>query len=84
ALRDAIQSGRRVDLGSFSREDIRRIGRSLNDANLYVLQEKDSIAPDVNVGGSAGYSMDVGEAKLGIIAVASYDNEWRTRTGKQQ
>lgn len=28
--------------------------------------------------------MDVGEAKLGIIAVASYDNEWRTRTGKQQ
>ncbi|WP_407549352.1 TonB-dependent receptor domain-containing protein [Xanthomonas euvesicatoria] len=84
ALRDAIRTGRRVDLGSFSREDIRRIGRSLNDANLYVLQEKDSIAPDVNVGGSAGYSMDVGEARLGIIAVASYDNEWRTRTGKQQ
>lgn len=84
ALRDAIRTGRRVDLGSFSREDIRRIGRSLNDANLYVLQERDSIAPDVNVGGSAGYSMDVGEAKLGIIAVASYDNEWRTRSGKQQ
>ncbi|MCD0247361.1 TonB-dependent receptor domain-containing protein [Xanthomonas melonis] len=84
ALRDAIASGRRVDLGNFSREDIRRIGRSMNNANLYVLQERDSIAPDVNVGGSAGYGLEIGEAKLGILAVASYDNEWRTRTGKQQ
>ncbi len=84
-LRDAMASGRRVDLGEFGREDIRRIGRSLQNANIRVLQEKKSIDPDLSFGGSAGWSMDMGnDARLGFIAVGGFDNEWRTRFGVQQ
>jgi TonB-dependent receptor len=84
ALRDAMATGQRVDLGNFSREDIRRIGRSMNDANLYLLQENDSINPDFKAGASAGYAMDIGEARLGVVAVAKFDSQWRTRFGQQQ
>lgn len=84
-LSDAIATGQRVDLGNFSREDIRRIGRSMQNANIRVLQEKDSIDPDVSFGGSAGYSLDLADSgRLGFIAVAGFDNEWRTRFGVQQ
>lgn len=85
-LQAALATGNRVDLGAnFSREDIRRIGRSFQNANLRLLQEKDSIDPDLNFGFSAGYSMDMGEdAKLGFVAVAGFDNQWRSRFGKQQ
>ncbi|MGY0561421.1 TonB-dependent receptor domain-containing protein [Luteimonas sp. A277] len=84
-LADAMATGRRVDLGEFGREDIRRIGRSLQNANIRVLQEKDSIDPDLSFGGSAGWSMDMGnDARLGFIAVGGFDNEWRTRFGVQQ
>lgn len=85
ALREAMATGQRVDLGNFSREDIRRIGRSLQNANIRVLQEKDSIDPDLSFGGSAGWSMDMGnDARLGFVAVGGFDNEWRTRFGVQQ
>ncbi|WP_407352256.1 TonB-dependent receptor domain-containing protein [Luteimonas sp. R10] len=85
ALKDAIATGQRVDLGNFSREDIRRIGRSMVNANLNVLQEKDSIDPDFEFGGSAGYSMDLGnDSKLGFLAVAGFENKWRTKFGTQQ
>src|SRR5690606_6005603 len=81
-LQDAIATGRRVDLGNFSREDIRRIGRSFQNANLNLLQEKNSIDPDANVGFSAGYSVEMGDdARMGVIAVAGFENEWRTQFG---
>ena len=85
ALSEAIATGRRVDLGSFEREDIRRIGRSLQNANVRLLQEKDSIDPDLSFGGSAGYSLDMGDdGRLGFVAVAGFDNQWRTRFGVQR
>ncbi|TYT25364.1 TonB-dependent receptor plug domain-containing protein [Luteimonas viscosa] len=84
-LQDAIATGQRVDLGNFSREDIRRIGRSFQNANLNVLQEKDSIDPDANFGFSAGWSAEMGDdARMGVIAVAGFENEWRTRFGDQE
>ncbi len=85
-LRDAIASGNRVDLGAnFDREAIRTIGRSINDPNMYVLQEKDSINPDFDFGASAGNSMEIQDGvRLGFVAVAKFENEWRTRTGVQQ
>ncbi len=84
-LSDAIATGQRIDLGNFSREDIRRIGRSFQNANLNLLQEKDSIDPDINFGASGGWSIDLGEdSKLGFVAVAGFENKWRTRFGKEQ
>ena len=83
-LQEAVATGQRIDLGNFSREDLRRIGRSFGNANLNVLQEKDSIDPDASFGGSAGYSADMGAGRLGFVAVAGFENEWRTRFGTEQ
>ena len=64
---------------------IRDFGRAMNDPNQYLLQQKNNIDPDVGFGGSAGTSFDLGESlKLGIVAVGSFENTWRTRTGLQQ
>ncbi len=84
ALQDAIATGQRVDLGNFSREDIRRIGRSFENANVNLLQEKDDIDPDAEFGGSAGYSADMGAGRIGFVAVAGFENEWRTTFGDQE
>src|SRR5690606_5851348 len=62
-----------------------RIGRSLENASVNVLQENDSIDPDVDFGFSAGYSTDMGEdARLGFVAVAGFENQWRTLFGDQE
>ncbi|MGY0504012.1 TonB-dependent receptor domain-containing protein [Luteimonas sp. e5] len=84
-LAEAMAQGKRVDLGNFSREDIRRIGRSFQNANFNLLQENDSIGPDFGFGASAGYSADMGNgARLGLVAAGGFDNSWRTRFGQQQ
>ena len=84
-LASALGSGKRISFGDFSREDIRTIGRSLNNPNLQLRQQKDSIDPDMSFGGSAGFSSEIDDGvKLGGIAVANFSNEWRTRFGKQQ
>jgi len=85
-LRDAIRTGNRIDLGAnFDREAIRTIGRSINDPNMYVLQEKDSINPDFDFGASVGNSMEIDDGvKLGFVAVGKFENEWRSREGVQQ
>jgi TonB-dependent receptor len=85
-LRAALATGNRVDQGAnFNQEEIRTIGRSINNPNLYLLQQKNSIDPDVGFGGSLGYGWDMGgNVRLGVVAVASFKNEWRTRFGQQQ
>ncbi|HLM53159.1 MAG TPA: TonB-dependent receptor [Pseudoxanthomonas sp.] len=80
----ALATGRRVDAGSFSDAELRRIGRSFVNAPLNLIQINDSIDPDLSFGGSAGYSLDIDEGKLGFVAVAGFDNQWRTRIGTQQ
>ena len=85
-LHAALASGQRIVRGAqFDREDIRTIGRSINDANLYLLQQKNSIDPDVEFGGSAGYSAEIDDGlKLGGILVGNFSNQWRTRFGAQR
>lgn len=86
-LRAAVDSRYRIDANSeyYTLEQVQRIGRSLQNANLNILQENDRINPDVNFGFSGGYVMDMGEdAQLGLVAVAGFENEWRTRYGQQR
>ncbi|MFC4728789.1 TonB-dependent receptor domain-containing protein [Coralloluteibacterium thermophilus] len=83
-LRDAIATGNRVDGAFFSQQELARIGRSFVNAPLTLLQETDSVDPDVSFGGSAGYSADMGSFRMGFIAVAGFENKWNTRNGVQQ
>lgn len=51
----------------------------------FALTQKLDVLP-VNFSGSAtgGTSFDVGEARIGVVATASYDNSWQTRDIVQQ
>lgn len=83
-LRQAMNTGNRIDAGFFSEADLQRIGRSFINAPLNLLQQTDSVNPDYSYGGSAGYSADMDFGRMGFIAVAGFDSEWRTRVGQQQ
>lgn len=83
-LADAFASGQFIDAngGHFSLDQVKDIARSLQNANIRLLQEKDSINPDVEFGASGGYVLDLEDSgKLGFIAVAGFENKWRTRFG---
>lgn len=82
---EVIHSHQALTQANYSREWLAAFGSALNNPNLFVLQQKNKIDPDLNFGGSAGTSYDIGDdLKLGVVAVADFKNEWRTRTGKQQ
>jgi TonB-dependent receptor len=85
-LKAAIATGHRIVRGAnFTQADIRTIGRSINNPNLYLLQQKDSIDPDVEFGGSGGFSREIADGvRMGGIAVANFSNQWRTRYGIQR
>lgn len=84
-LREAMESGERIDSSNFSSAELNRIGRSFVNAPLNLMQTTDNISPDVDISASAGRSFDIGESgKLGLIAVAGFKNQWRTRVGVQQ
>jgi len=83
-LSAALDTGRRIDAGSFTDAELRRIGRSFVNAPLNLIQVTDSVNPDFSIGGSAGTSMDMDWGKMGFVAVAGFENKWRTRIGTQQ
>lgn len=81
----ALATGQRINDLNFTAPELRTIGRSFNDPNLYLLQQNDSIDPDFGFGGSGGYVWDLGNgARLGAILVGGFKNEWRSRFGVQQ
>ena len=84
ALAVAFASGSQVTTGpNFSATDIARIGQSLINAPLRLLQEEKT---PVNVGFNiaGGLSSETGLGTLGLIAVAGYDNSWSIRNAVQQ
>ncbi len=83
-LREALATGNRLDAGSFSEEELQRIGRSLANAPLNLIQRTDRLQPDFSGELTGGYSVETGWGSLGVIAVAGFDNSWQTRTGRQQ
>ncbi|HEV2080906.1 MAG TPA: TonB-dependent receptor [Brevundimonas sp.] len=84
-LRDAIATGNRVSAGAdFTQAEIQAIGRDFVNAPLNLLQQQRYIQPNFGVEISGGTSWVVGGGDLGLIAVASYDNDWRTRHAIQQ
>lgn len=85
ALGDAMDTGMLITTGPhFSTEQMKAIGRSMVNAPINVLQTKDEMHPDYSYGIDAGTALDLGGARLGIVATAGLSNSWQTQDGLSQ
>lgn len=79
----AFGSGMAVNSSNFDEQELQRIGQSLVNSPLRLLQRE--ITP-VNFGFdlSGGLKSDSSLGTLGLVAVAGYSNSWTTRQGVQE
>ncbi|QTN20495.1 TonB-dependent receptor [Brevundimonas sp. AJA228-03] len=79
----AFRSGKRIVSSNYTRAEIARIARSLENAPLRLLQEETTpINGSFRV--TTGASTETGLGTLGALLVAGYDNSWRGREGVRQ
>ncbi len=81
-LRNLIDQNRRVDLSSFSAEELEIASESLVNSELNVLQSQ-KFNPDLNVELSAGKTYDLGNFDLGLLALVGYESQFRTRRSER-
>ncbi|PZO07651.1 MAG: TonB-dependent receptor [Alphaproteobacteria bacterium] len=83
ALRAAIGTGRAVNSANLTPQELQRVGQSLVNAPLRLLQREQN---PVNFGFevAGGLSSESSLGTLGLIAVAGYSNDWSYRNGKRQ
>jgi outer membrane receptor protein involved in Fe transport len=84
ALAAAIATGNRVDSGSFTPTELQRIGRSLQNAPLNLLQRRSEVQPNYKAEVTGGRAFDANWGRVGLIGVVGFDNSWQTRIGQQQ
>ena len=63
---------------------MQEFGASLNNAETNLIQRNNDIPANFSADITGGTSFDVGDALVGIVATAGFDNSWRTRGGIQQ
>lgn len=81
----ALASGKRILAGAdFSVGEIRDITASLSNSRTNVIQRNLDIQPNFSGDIAFGKTFPIGAADLGVIAIAGYNNNWRTRGGVQQ
>jgi hypothetical protein len=89
-FREAFQAGVQIANGInlypqlTSGQELQRIGHSLENAQLRLVQKNNDIPGNGNVGLSTGGIVDIGDLRLGATAVVGYVNEWETKDGVQQ
>lgn len=83
ALQIAFGSGRQLNRANYGEQELQRIGQSLSNAPLRLLQF-DDIPADWGLKVSGGLSSEAGDGTLGLIFVAGYNNNWRHRVATQQ
>jgi outer membrane receptor protein involved in Fe transport len=84
-LAQAVGTGFRVIEGAnFTRRQIQDITASLVNSNTSVIQRNNDIPANFSGDIAAGDTIEIGDAELGLIVVASLSNSWRTRAGEQQ
>lgn len=83
-FRLAFASGNRIIAGqNYSDADLRRLGQSLVNAPLRLLQ-REILPANFGVKLSGGNAVQTGFGEVGAVFVAAYDNSWRRRVGVQQ
>ncbi|QJB68652.1 TonB-dependent receptor domain-containing protein [Parasphingorhabdus halotolerans] len=84
-LAQAIARNIPISVGTeFSSLDLQNFGASLNNANTNLIQENRDIPANFSAEITGGTTFDVGDAFVGIVATAGFENSWRTRAGLQQ
>lgn len=82
-LKDAIASG--TPFSNIPRGDLSVIAMQFQNSNTSVLQRTNSLPFNFSASLNGGTAFDVGsDARVGVIATASYSNKWRTRDTLQQ
>ncbi len=77
ALQTFFASGQRL---SDPGVDQQAILRQLGNPNLILTQNIDELPANFSGGLTAGDTLDIGDARLGIVATASLSNKWRNRS----
>lgn len=85
AFAAALASGNRILAGSqFSVAEVQEITASLSNSRTNVIQRNRDIQPNLSGDIAMGKTFELGAVDLGVIAIAGYNNNWRTRSGMQQ
>lgn len=79
----AFRAGKQINLANFSAEEVQAMGRSLVNAPLRLMQRQQTPV-DGSLELAGGFRTPTGIGDLGVIAVAGYDNSWRTRQAVQE
>jgi len=79
----AFGSGKRINANNYTAAELRRMGQSLINAPLRLLQREEAPV-NFSLGATGGAAMDTEIGTLGVVFSAGYDNEWRTREGVRQ
>ena len=81
-LKQALGSG--IPFANIERTDLQAISMEFLNSKTSVVQRTNSLPFNFSGSLNAGTALDIGDARLGIIATAGYSNKWRTRDNLQQ
>lgn len=68
----------------FSSMELQNFGASLNNAETNLIQRNFDTPANFSAEITGGTTFDVGDAFIGVVATAGFENGWRTRGGVQQ
>jgi outer membrane receptor protein involved in Fe transport len=80
-LRDAVTSG---GFGQTTAAQRRDFAASLRNAETTVVQRNRDIPANISADVSGGYTWEIPDGRVGVIAAAGYSSNWRTRDATQQ
>lgn len=81
-LANAFENG--TNLSTADLDDLQAMAMELENSSTSVLQRNKGIPANFSASLNGGTAFDMGGARLGIIATASYSDKWRTRDSLQQ
>ncbi|ACG77066.1 TonB-dependent receptor [Phenylobacterium zucineum HLK1] len=84
AIRRGIETGKRIDAANFGSDELTRMGRSFQNANINLLQSTNDVPFNGSVDFAAGTSFAMDWGTLGVVTVLGYDSGWSTRDAIQQ
>ena len=79
----AFNSGKRINANNYTAAELRRMGQSLINAPLRLLQREDAPV-NFSLGVTGGAAMETDIGTVGAVFAAGYDNGWKTREGVRQ